>query len=85
MMYDLTFFQNGHFNQKNHVSCMPHAFNQSEYPFGQCGHFSQVEPFRKTMISYSAFYFCFFHKDNLLSVVQQGGKPCVSIVCFPIL
>jgi hypothetical protein len=24
---------------------MPHAFNQSEHPFGQCGHFSQVKPF----------------------------------------
>jgi hypothetical protein len=46
-MYDLTFFQNGHFSQKNHVSFMPHAFSQSEYPFGQCEHFSQVEPFNK--------------------------------------
>jgi hypothetical protein len=27
-------------NQKNHVSFMPHAINQSE-------HFSQVEPFEK--------------------------------------
>jgi hypothetical protein len=34
-------------NQKNHVSFMPHAFNQSEYPFGQFGHYSQVEPFEK--------------------------------------
>jgi hypothetical protein len=32
-------------NQKNHVSLMPHAFNQKEHPFGQCQHFSQVEPF----------------------------------------
>jgi hypothetical protein len=24
---------------------MPHAFNQNEHPFGQCGHFNQVEPF----------------------------------------
>jgi hypothetical protein len=30
-------------NQKNHVSFMPHTFNQSENHFGQCGHFSQVE------------------------------------------
>ncbi len=48
-MYDLTLCQNGHFNQKNqqknHVSFMPHAFNQKEHPFGQCEHFSQVEPF----------------------------------------
>jgi hypothetical protein len=32
-------------NQKNHVSFMPHAFNQKEHPFGQCEHFNQVEPF----------------------------------------
>ncbi len=48
-MYDLTFGQNGHFsfknNQKNHVSFMPHAFNQNEHIFGQCAHFNQVEPF----------------------------------------
>jgi hypothetical protein len=25
-------------NQKNHVSFMLHAFNQSEHPFGQCKH-----------------------------------------------
>jgi hypothetical protein len=24
-----------------------HAFNQREHPFGQCGHFNQVEPFEK--------------------------------------
>jgi hypothetical protein len=34
-------------NQKNHLSFMPHAFSQSEHPFDQCGHFSQVEPFEK--------------------------------------
>jgi hypothetical protein len=44
-MFDLTLGQNGHFNKKNHVSFMPHAFNHIEHPFGQCGHFSQVEPF----------------------------------------
>jgi hypothetical protein len=26
---------------------MPHAFNENEDPFGQCGHFNQVEPFEK--------------------------------------
>jgi hypothetical protein len=26
---------------------MPHAFNKSEHPFGQCGHFNQVELFEK--------------------------------------
>jgi hypothetical protein len=50
-MYDLTLGQNGHFNkntnQNNHVSFMPHVFRQSEHPFGQCEHFSQVEPFKK--------------------------------------
>jgi hypothetical protein len=46
-MYDLTFDQNGHFNQKNHLPFMPYAFSQSEHPFDQCGHFSQVEPFEK--------------------------------------
>jgi hypothetical protein len=35
--------------QKNHVSFMPHAFSQSEHPFGQCGHFNQVEPFEKPL------------------------------------
>jgi hypothetical protein len=34
-------------NRKNYVSFMPHAFSQSEHPFGQCGHFNQVEPFEK--------------------------------------
>jgi hypothetical protein len=34
-------------NKKNHVSFMPYAFPQSEHPFGQCEHFSQVEPFEK--------------------------------------
>jgi hypothetical protein len=34
-------------NQKDHVSFMPYAFNQSEHPFGQCGHFKQVEHFEK--------------------------------------
>jgi hypothetical protein len=26
---------------------MPHAFSQNEHPFGQRGHFNQVEPFEK--------------------------------------
>jgi hypothetical protein len=34
-------------NQKNHVSFVPHACNQSEHPFGQCGLLNQVEPFEK--------------------------------------
>jgi len=34
-------------NQKNHVSFMPHDFNQSKHPFGQCSHSNQVEPFEK--------------------------------------
>jgi hypothetical protein len=50
-MYDLTFGQNGHFSKqnqpKNHASFMPHAFNQIEHRFGQCGHFNQIEPFEK--------------------------------------
>jgi hypothetical protein len=29
------------------MSLMTHAFSQSEHPFGQCGHFNQVEPFEK--------------------------------------
>jgi hypothetical protein len=32
-------------NQKNHVSFMPHGFNQSKHPFGQCGHFNPIEHF----------------------------------------
>jgi hypothetical protein len=31
------------------VSFLPHAFNQNEHPFGQCGHFSQVEHFEKPL------------------------------------
>jgi hypothetical protein len=46
-MYNLTFGQNGHFNQKNHVFFMPHVFSKSGHPFGQCEHFNQVEPFKK--------------------------------------
>jgi hypothetical protein len=50
-MYNLTLGQNRHFNKKtnkkNHVAFMPHAFSQSEHPFGQCAHFNQVEPFEK--------------------------------------
>jgi hypothetical protein len=34
-------------NKKNHVFFMLHVFSQNEHPFGQCGHFSQVEPFEK--------------------------------------
>jgi len=29
-------------NKKNHMSFIPHAFSQNKYPFGQCGHFSQI-------------------------------------------
>jgi hypothetical protein len=29
------------------VSFMPHAFSQSEYPFGQCEYFNQVDLFEK--------------------------------------
>jgi len=35
-------------NQKNHMSFIPHAFNKNKYPFGQCGHLNQVEPFEKS-------------------------------------
>jgi hypothetical protein len=41
-MYKLTLGQNDHFNQKNHVTFMPHAFSQSEHPFDQCVHFNQI-------------------------------------------
>jgi hypothetical protein len=37
----------GPFNKKIHVFFMPHAFSKSKHPFGQCGHFNQVEPFEK--------------------------------------
>jgi hypothetical protein len=46
-MHNLTFGQNCHFNIKKPCFFMPHAFNQNKHPFGQCGHFSQVEPFEK--------------------------------------
>jgi hypothetical protein len=35
-------------NQNNHVFFMTLVFNQNEYPFDQCGHFNQVEPFEKS-------------------------------------
>jgi hypothetical protein len=34
-------------NQKNHVSFMTHVFSQNEHPFGQCEHFSKIQPFEK--------------------------------------
>jgi hypothetical protein len=34
-------------NEKNHVSLMPHVFNQNKHPFGQCEHLNQVEAFEK--------------------------------------
>ncbi len=49
-MYDLTFGQNGHFNQnqpKKPCVFHAHAFSQNEHCFCQCEHFSQVEPFEK--------------------------------------
>jgi hypothetical protein len=46
-MYDLKLGQNDHFSQNNHLSLMPHVFNQNEHPSNQCGHFTQVEPFEK--------------------------------------
>jgi hypothetical protein len=50
-MYNLTLGQNGHFSQENKPKkpCffMPHTFNHNGHPFGQCGHFNQVEPFEK--------------------------------------
>ncbi len=68
-MYKLIFGQNGHFNKKNHVSFMPHTFSQSEYHFGQCGHFYQIESFEKLWF--------------LVMVFLNG--PClhqISIICF---
>jgi hypothetical protein len=50
-MCGLTFGQNGHFNKKNQPKepCvfMPHIISPNEHFFGQCEHFSQVEPFEK--------------------------------------
>jgi len=50
-MYNLTFGQMVTWvkktNQKNHAFFMPHAFSQSEHPFGQCEHFSQIELYEK--------------------------------------
>jgi hypothetical protein len=34
-------------NKKNHVCFVPHTFSQNKHPFGQCGHFNQVEHFEK--------------------------------------
>jgi hypothetical protein len=34
-------------NQNKHVFFMLYAYNQIGHPFGQCKHFSQVEPFEK--------------------------------------
>jgi hypothetical protein len=41
-MYNLTLGQKNQL-KKNHMFFMPHAFSQNENPFGQRGHFSQVE------------------------------------------
>ncbi len=71
-MYNLTLGQNCNFSKKhqpwkNHVSFMPHAFNQSGHPFGQCRHLSQVEPFEKpwfvvvVMVKISLIYVCIKH------------------------
>jgi hypothetical protein len=46
-MYDLTLGQMVISIIKNRASFMPHAFNQNEHLFGQCAHFSQIEPFEK--------------------------------------
>jgi hypothetical protein len=35
-------------NKKNNVFFMPHTFSQNGHPFGECGHFNQVEPFEKS-------------------------------------
>jgi hypothetical protein len=42
---------------------MPHAFSQSEHPFGQYGHFNQVEPFEKPW--FIAMYVFFGHEKNI--------------------
>jgi hypothetical protein len=75
-MYDLTFGQNGYYNkknnEKNHMSFMPHVFNQSRHPFSQCIHFNLVETFEKPwyvivlklcplyhFLFFVVFYFCY--------------------------
>jgi len=66
-------------NQINHVSFMPHVFNQSECPFGQCEHFSQVEHFEKPwflIVLLEAL--CF----NLKSIPLDFKKNLHSINCF---
>ncbi len=38
------------------MSFMPYAYNQSGHPFGQCKHFSQVEPFEKLWYIVMTYY-----------------------------
>jgi hypothetical protein len=35
---------------------MTHAFSQSEHPFGQCGHFNQIEPFKNPRFLVMVFF-----------------------------
>jgi hypothetical protein len=37
-------------NQNNHVSLMPHTFNQCEHHFGQCKHFTQIGPLERSRL-----------------------------------
>jgi hypothetical protein len=47
-------------NQKNHVSFMHHGFNENEHPFGQCGHFSQVELSEKPLFLVMSSRVCWY-------------------------
>jgi hypothetical protein len=51
---------------------MPHAFNQSEHPFGQCEHFNQVEPFEKLWFTTMFFHLTinWFGIPNVLWLVN---------------
>jgi hypothetical protein len=60
---------------------MPHAFSQSGHLFGQCGHFSQVEPFEKPwfimvlkLLYYSSKFCC-----NSSKVFYNSSKLCYKL------
>jgi hypothetical protein len=69
-------------------SFMPHAFNQIEHLFGQCEHFSQVEPFKLMVFRFinniftykpnSSFtYRCSLNFNSLFSYLHPTST------CFP--
>jgi hypothetical protein len=58
------------------VSFMSHVFSQCEHPFGQCGHFNQVEPFEKPW-----FVVMMPLLNKTLFVEKKGKEDMVFVMC----